>query len=245
LLGCGNIARIISKYDGEIVVKAVYDKDGGKSRSFSHEFKVKNCMSMEELLSVDSDIVVEAASPLAVRAVAMDVIRSGKDMMIMSVGGLSDVKFRNELLKTAKELHRKIYIPSGAIGGLDALSSTMVGRLDGVVLETTKPPGALGMDVKERTVVFEGSPKEAIERYPKNINVSVTLAVFAGNDKVKVRIVADPDAKRNTHSITITGEIGVLSFVFDNEPSPNMSTSLLAGYSAIAVLKKIDSPLQF
>jgi len=245
LLGCGNIARIITEYDEDIKVLAVYDKDHIKARRFADEFNVNYCSNIDELLSMKVDMVVEAASPIAVREVAKEVLLSGNDMLIMSVGGLSDPSFKEGLLQTAKLLGRKIYIPSGAIGGLDALSSAKVGNLEDITLETTKPPASLGMDVNERTIVFEGPPSEAIKKYPRNINVSVTLAVIAGNDKVKVRIIADPKAERNTHKITIRGDVGVLSFVFDNEPSPNKATSLLAGYSAIALLKRIDSPLQF
>jgi len=245
LIGCGNIASMISNYDKGIIVKAVYDKDQEKSRRFAEEHGARYCSDMDEFLSVPVDVVVEAASPIAVKEVAKEVVQSGKDIMVMSVGGLSDDGFRQEIIEIAKEMGRKIYIPSGAVGGLDAISSAKVGKIEEVVLETTKTPKALGMEIDEKQVIFEGSPSEAIERFPRNINVSVTLAIVAGSDNVKVRIVADPSAKRNTHKVTVRGDVGLLSFTFDNEPSLNLSTSLIAGYSAIALLKRIGSPLQF
>lgn len=245
LIGCGNIASIISRLCEETRIVAVYDKDTEKAKEFSKEIGSNSYTDFEEFISIPSDIVVEAASPMAVIQYGKMVLGSGKDIMIMSVGGLADEDFRRELIGMARDLGRKIYLPSGAIGGLDALSSAMVGALDEVLLETTKPPSSLGMETDKTEIIFEGTPKEAIERYPKNINVAVTLAVMAGNENVRVRIVADPSVDRNIHKIVIRGEVGELSFKFDNVPSSNKATSLLAGYSAVALLRRMSSPLRF
>jgi len=245
LIGCGNIASIIQEHCIVADIVAVLDMDKEKSIRFAQESGAEACQDIEGLLRIPSDIVVEAAAPIAVRNMGRKVLESGKDLMVMSVGGLAEKDFREGLLEVARRNGKKIYIPSGAIGGLDAISSANVGKIDSITLETTKPPSSLGIDNKERELVFEGSPEEAIKLYPKNINVSVTLSIIAGTEKVKVRIFSDPAARSNMHKVVIKGDIGELKFNFVNRPSPNMATSLLAGYSAVALLNRIDSPLQF
>src|SRR6185503_9974576 len=52
-------------------------------------------------LSASSDIVIEAASQNAVKSFGREILESGKDMMIMSVGALADKDFLAELIHIA------------------------------------------------------------------------------------------------------------------------------------------------
>jgi len=127
-----------------------------------------------------------------------------------------------------------------------------------VTLTTSKPPLALegapyiakkGIDLKrinKPTLIFEGSCRQAIEAFPKNINVSATLSLVGiGIDKTKVCIIADPFLNRNVHHIVVQGNFGKIEIKVSNIPSPtNPKTSYLAALSAIATLKKIVSSLQ-
>jgi aspartate dehydrogenase len=245
LIGCGNIATIIAEKGTSIDIVDVFDLDFERAREYARSVGARACESFEEFLATDAPLIVEAASPKAVEQHALDVVRADKALMIMSVGGLADTKLRKALLDEAADHGTHVYIPSGAIGGLDAISSARVGGLDEVVLETRKPPRSLDVDVNEETTVFEGTPAEAIERFPRNINVAVTLAVMAGDEKVRVRIMADPNVSHNIHTIKIRGETGTITMEFNNAPSPNMATSLIAGYSAVALIERIFATLQF
>lgn len=244
LIGCGNIATIIAEKARNIDICAAFDADKEKMEQFASVANAKACSSLEELLDLKCDIIVEAASPAAVVGTARKVLETGTNLMVMSVGGLIDPTFRTEVCEVAKKHDAKIYVPSGAIGGMDALQAAKVGSIAKIQLVTRKPPGSLGLDVSEETTVFEGSPSEAISLFPHNINVAVTLALAGGEDTVSVRIVADPSVDKNIHSIRIEGEVGTLTFSFENEPSPNKATSLLAGFSAVALLEKLASPIQ-
>ncbi len=189
------------------------------------------------------DLVVEAASQKAV-AQLVSCLRHC-DIMIMSVGALADDKLFSEILETAKKHNRKIHIPSGAIGGTDAISS-IGGKLKMVMLETTKPPRSLGRNDSKRTVIFEGSAREACRLYPQNVNVSATLSLAGiGFEKTTVRIVSDPAAKANTHKIFARSEAGTMLLEFENLPSAaNPKTSTLALQSALRRIKKINETLQ-
>lgn len=190
-----------------------------------------------------ADLVVEAASQEAVPLLLGCMPHC--DVMIMSIGALADRKLLAKLERRARRHGRKIYLPSGAIGGLDAISS-IAGEARSVLLETAKPPASLGRKDRKRTVIFEGSARKACERYPKNVNVSATLALAGvGFERTKVRIVSDPNVKRNTHRVFVKSAAGSMSFTFENLPSAeNPKTSALAALSAIARIRKINSVLQ-
>ncbi len=190
-----------------------------------------------------ADLVVEAAEQGAVPLLAGCLRHC--DVMVMSVGALADEKLCKSLVNAAKKHRRKIYLPSGAIGGLDAISAVSSG-IEQVILETSKPPHALGRKDRKRTVVFDGSAKEACRIYPKNINVSATLALAGvGFDRTRVRIISDPSASKNKHRITVVSSAGRMVFEFENEPSgENPKTSALAALSALCRIRRMEQALQ-
>ena len=97
----------------------------------------------------------------------------------------------------------------------------------------------------EKTLIFDGNAKEAVRAFPANVNVAASLSLAGiGPEKTQVKIFVDPGASRNIHEIVVTGDFGKLTCLIENVPSPdNPRTSLLAGLSAIATLKKIIEPL--
>jgi aspartate dehydrogenase len=116
----------------------------------------------------------------------------------------------------------------------------MIAGIDGVVLTTRKNPKALDMDNKQEKMVFEGTAKEAVRRFPREMNVAATLALTTRPEKVKVRVISDPKVDRNVHEIRIKWKYGDMQFKFENEPHPeNPKTSALAAWSAINLLKEI------
>ncbi|RLG57921.1 MAG: hypothetical protein DRN88_01930 [Candidatus Hydrothermarchaeota archaeon] len=115
-----------------------------------------------------------------------------------------------------------------------------------VTLTTIKNPKSFGLELKERKTLFRGNAIEAIEKFPQNINVAVTLALAGmGIKKTKVEIIADPKVRKNVHRIKVRGSFGEFNFEVKNEVSPkNPKTSYLAALSAIATLKRIVSPIK-
>jgi len=190
-----------------------------------------------------ADLVVEAASQPAVPLLLGCLAYC--DVMILSVGALADEKLLREMKAAAEKYGRKIHLPSGAIGGIDAISA-VCSQITSITLETSKPPSALSRDDKTRTVVFEGTATEACRLYPKNVNVSATLSLSGvGFEKTMVRIVSDPDAKANTHLIVVKSKAGNMRLEFENAPSDeNPKTSALAALSALRTINRINGALQ-
>jgi aspartate dehydrogenase len=148
----------------------------------------------------------------------------------MSVGALLDLKVKNG----------KIHIPSGAIGGLDAIASAALAGIDEVVLTTRKNPKALDMNNREEKLVYEGNARESVRLFPREINVAAALALTVSPEKVRVRIVSDPQVKRNVHEVKVKWRYGDMLLRFENEPHPeNPRTSALAAWSAIRLLREI------
>jgi len=151
----------------------------------------------------------------------------------------------------------RIYVPSGAISGLDAVKGAMVGTISNATLTTRKSPKQLEgapyvvknkIDLKsldEPSLIFSGSAKEAVSAFPANINVAAALSLAGiGADKTLVQIIADPACKKNIHEIELEGDFGKLIAKTENVPSPrNPKTSYLAALSGVALLQRITSSL--
>jgi aspartate dehydrogenase len=244
LLGCGNIGRIIVRHGEHVKISALYDKVPDRARELASICGGKAGEDFESFVDGDYGLVVEAASVRAVKEFAENVLSHGKDLVIMSVGALADENFRNRLIDHAAELGRRIYIPSGAIFGLDNLKVGQISSVDRVVLRTTKNPLSLGIRADTRTRIFAGKAHECIKEYPKNVNVSVALGLAAGRD-VDVELWADPDVDRNVHELFVEGEFGDAYIRVRNVPSPeNPATSYLAALSILVLLKNLDEPLR-
>ena len=148
LLGCGaigtQIAMAIDSGSIPAQLTQVYDKSEEASQRLVEKLKNKpNIVKNSHLLSSGPvDLVVEAASQDAVKDVALSILQNKKDLLIMSVGALLDESVFEVLTDACKEFKKTIYLPSGAIAGLDAIKSVK-GELDLLTLTTTKHPRSL------------------------------------------------------------------------------------------------------
>ncbi|MFA6364610.1 aspartate dehydrogenase [Methanoregula sp.] len=243
LLGCGNIGRVIAAHADGFEVAALYDQTHELARELGSRCGGMAFDSFDSFAAADLNLVVEAASPAAVRAYGEAVLRAGKDLVVMSVGALADAAFLARLREAAIASGRKVRIPSGAVMGLDNLKIGRIGGIDRIILRTTKNPASLGLKVTERTLVFKGRAEECVKAYPKNTNVSAAIAIAAGQE-IEVELWADPAADRNVHEIVAEGAFGDAHVRIRNVPSPdNPATSYLAALSVLALLHNLGEPI--
>ncbi|MDI6904412.1 MAG: aspartate dehydrogenase [Candidatus Bathyarchaeia archaeon] len=236
IIGCGAIGTIISGAIEKGLVKCegliLYDRNMERAEKIKNSLHVPVTVveDLEEMLKLKPTVIVEAASQQAVRDYIAKILAENIELIVMSVGALLDLKLKSN----------KIYIPSGAIGGLDAISSAAIARIDEVVLTTRKNPKALDMDNKEEKIVYEGYAEEAVRRFPREMNVAATLALTTQPEKVRVQVISDPKVDKNVHEIKIKWKYGDMQLKFVNDPHPeNPRTSALAAWSAIKLLKEI------
>ncbi len=258
IIGCGTIgselARTINatKINAKLVSLFDINLDATRKLANKLDIKVVVAKSIDEFLSVDTDIVLESASQKAVWNYAKIVLERGMDIMIMSEGALLNRRLYRAVIDTAEKYDVKIYLPTGAIGGIDAIRNVK-SILAEVKLTTTKNPkgfeGAPFFDthridlknIKKPTILYEGKALEAVKLFPANVNVAAILSLAGiGGDKTKVRIVADPKSIMNVHEVSAKGKFGEMYFQFKNFPSPvNPKTSYLAVLSAVECLRSI------
>ena len=258
LLGCGSIgSQIAIAIDtGKIPAHLthIFDEDRKKSETLLSKLQKKpEIVENVHLLSSNSlDLVVEAASQQAVNDNALSILQNRKDLLIMSGGALLDESVFEIISDACNELKKTVYLPSGAISGIDALKSVK-DELDSVVLTTTKHPDSLRGapffehfkinldDIKESSTIFEGTASEAVRLFPKNVNVSALLSLAGlGSHETIVKLNVDPNTTKNTHVIIATGKFGRLTTTIENVPDEtNPRTSRLAVLSAIETLRSL------
>jgi len=246
LLGCGNIASILAAHATEgVEITACYDVDRTRCRNYAGRTAAAACADLDEFLGGDYTLLVEAASPAAVRECLPGALERGRDVVVLSVGALSDAGFLDEVRALAGRLGRTIHVPSGAVFGLDNIKVARISGLDRLLLRTTKAPRALGMDAATaRQCIFSGKAGEAVRRFPKNINVSAALGLAAGREP-DVELWVDPAATSNRHEIVAAGDFGEVTIRTDNRPSPdNPATSYLAALSVLTLLQDLDDPVR-
>ncbi len=260
VVGCGAIGSYIARncdinLNDKIEVTAINDKDASKAELLVKSLKTKpEILKLEELIKA-SDLVIEAVSKDVSADIAREAISNDKPVMIMSVGGLLG---NEDLLKLAEKKNINVYMPTGAISGLDGLKAAAMSGIEKVVLTTTKPKEGLqgapylkknkiDLDkIDKDTVLFEGTASEAVEGFPKNVNVAALLSLAGiGPEKTRVKIIVSPSATRNMHEIQISGNFGSITTKTENLPSPdNPKTSFLAALSAVATLKNVVSNIK-
>jgi aspartate dehydrogenase len=249
-LGKAGPTKIIGVYDEYAPGRIALVKELGKNQ----EPAPVEAGSVAELIGLTGmELIVECASQAAVTAHAVAVLTAGISMLVMSSGALVSADFMCKVTDAAEASGVSVYVPSGAVGGIDALRASKA-LLEEVTIVSTKKPIALSgapgfaewedVDITGPTVIFEGSAAEAVGLFPANVNVAATVSMAGiGPDATRVKIVADPDSPGNVHEIHAVSRAGKFSFRFENIPhETNPKTSFLAVLAAIETLRSISEP---
>jgi len=276
IVGCGTIGAALAHalerdYTKGARIVALADRVRAQALRLQQQLSSHPpIVSLRELIR-RSQLVIEAASvSLAARAARL-ALASHRDVLIMSTGGLLADWDAWQRVATRSRGH--LYVPSGALCGLDGVKAFAVGTIKRIRLTTRKPPAALAAApfVKARRlnltrlrrpkVLFEGSPTDAIRGFPQNTNVAATMALAClangrsslrhpalsrkGGVKPMVRVVADPTIRVNMHELEVEGDCGRIGLQVASRPSArNPKTSELAIRSALATLRQLFSPVR-
>lgn len=208
--------------------------------------------SLDELLAARPTLVVECASQRSLREHGPKVLAAGCDLLASSVGALANEATLATLGSAARQADTQLFVPSGALAGIDALAAARHVGLAAVRYERRAPPatwirsGALSADKSAATAPFEvfaGSAREAALRFPKNANVAATIALAGvGFDATRVVLIADPSHAGNTHSIHAQGAFGEFHarICATTLSAASTSSRIVAGSLARAVLSHVE-----
>jgi len=262
ICGCGAIGSSLARavlrdFRGKAALAALYDVDAAKAAALQKRLRVTGRVvkGLAGLIA-RSDLVVEASSAAVSGAIAEQALRRGRSVVVMSVGGL--LHTMKKLTGICRASGGRLYIPSGAIAGIDAVKAAAAGGIRSVTLVTTKHPRsfagvayvkAKGVDldgIDRPTVIFSGSALRAVKAFPQNINVAAVLSLAGiGASRTTVKIIASPLATKNIHEIIIESASGKVTTRTENTVHPeNPKTSYLAVLSAVALLKEIVEPVR-
>jgi aspartate dehydrogenase len=258
LVGFGAIGRTVMAAiagDPRVRIAAVLDVPTQRERLQKELGDSVRIISSLDELDMRIDCVLECAGHAAVKAHVPAALRRGLDVILVSMGSLSEHGLAESLEAAAREGGVQLTLVPGAVAGIDALSAARPFGLDKVVYTGRKPPaGWLDTpaekvcdlrNLKAAVTIFEGSAREAAQLYPKNANVAATIAIAGiGLDRTSVRLIADPGVERNVHTMRAEGAFGELEMTIAGRPlSDNPKTSALAAYSAVRALRARISPM--
>lgn len=262
IVGCGRLGKVVA----EAVLCGFlpeYRLVGAYSRTYEHAetlaSKVEGCvpyMSVDELIASKPDYIIEAASPAAMKSFAVPALNAGISIVTLSVGAFADDVFYAEVAATASRSGARVYIASGATGGFDVLqTATLMGEYFAMKggekahaeFFNEKGPAALkGTPVytedlyDEKTVVFNGTAKQAIEMFPTKVNVTVAASrASVGPETLDVTMQSTPGFIGDTQCVKISNEqVRAVVDIYSSTPE-------IAAWSVVAVLRNIVSPIVF
>ena len=201
-----------------------------------------------------SDLVVEASTQAHLEEIAPAALGAGKDLVILSCGALLRHK---DWIDLAEARGCRIYVPSGAIAGLDGVKGARAGAVTSVTLEMRKPPRGLDgapyieqnridlAAITQETLIFDGPATEACPAFPANVNILAALSLAGvGPELTRLKLYAVPGLTRNTHRVTAEGEFGRFTLEIENVPSENPRTGRLSYLSTIALLRDLGATLR-
>lgn len=258
IVGCGAIGkalvRAVERGKLSVRIAGVTSRTESSARTFLAAFKNPPAyLPLDELIAA-SDLLVEAAGGHVVAELASKAFAAGKDLMVISVGALLEFP---EVMAESRRTGCRLYVPSGAIAGLDGIKSACVGAITHVTHTTRKPP--LGLEgapylvergislagLQQEREVFAGSAREACRGFPANVNVTGAVSLAGiGPDQTRVRILAVPGLPRNCHDIDVEGEFGKLHVHIENVPSENPKTGKLTAMSIVRAVQDVVDPVK-
>lgn len=254
ILGNGYLAGIIVEaYNQglleEYVLTGILGRTAAKTETLAKKGGCRACKSLSELMEDKPDYVAEAASVQAVRDYAEKILSGGADFILLSIGALADEAFYERVKACAAGHGTRVHIASGAIGGFDVLQTiSLMGQVQAGFRTKKGPRSLMGtplfedslMTDTEEKQVFEGNAEKAISLLPTKVNVAIAASLAtAGPKNTKVNIFSVPEMVGDDHKIT--AEIPGVKAVLDIYSS----TSAIAGWSIVALLRNLVSPITF
>ncbi len=239
----------------KLVLTAVSAGDKARaSRRLSHLARPPAVLDLGQLADV-ADVIVECAPPDRFLDVAAPAIEKGRILMPLTVTRLLH---HLDLIDRARETGARIVVPTGALVGLDTVRAAAEGDLQRVVMRTHKPPKGfkkvdfvkdLGIDLDgltEPVKLYEGSVRDAADKFPANVNVAVALGLAGvGPEKTRYQVWADPGVERNTHWIEVESDIVQVEMKIGGMPTEgNPATGRIVPLSVISTLRGLVSPLK-
>jgi aspartate dehydrogenase len=176
------------------------------------------------LLRSAPNVVVEAASPEAVTAHAEQLVSRGISLIIASGSALMDSAFRERLEEACRHSGARVYVPGGALAGLDVLYAA-AGHFDHISLSIRDP---------EANASFRGPAPGGIAQLPHRLNLAAAAWLASGHP-IELDYAYGPT---RAIELTASGYFGQLHA--RTTPCPRT-----VALSLLAVLRRLQQPIIF
>jgi aspartate dehydrogenase len=179
------------------------------------------------------DLVVEAAHPDVTRRHGAAILRHA-DYLPLSTTALADDALRASLREVAGIAGTRLWLPRGALVGTEALVDWR-DQWVRLTIRMDKPPDAFAAAgdgpaaITTRTTLYRGAVRGIAERFPRNVNAMVTLALATiGLDRTTAVLVADPARADARLLITAVGRDGSRLRIERRQPIVGVSGTEMA-----------------
>lgn len=246
IVGCGKHGRTIATALSAGVVEGVelvgvYNRTFEKAEVFAKEFSVFAAHSLEELLSLKPDYVIEAAGPKAAAEIAIPSLEAGADLLVLATSAFCDPVFQEKVRACAEKYDGHVYLAAGAVGGFDILrAAELAGDIETTFFIQKRAHKNSQENSREMDPLsgFEGSVETLLKIELTHLNVSASVAMATnGLRGTKAMVEIDETVKFMT---VCKGDFGRTSIF--TEMSPNRK---LIGYSVIAILERLNKRITF
>ena len=180
------------------------------------------------------------------KEIALLALEKGISIACISVGAFADDKFKAEVNKIGSKNNSKVYICSGATGGLDVLrTATLMGNAKAQFFNEN------GRHVNMRTpenqtaetgkhIIFYGNGREAIDTFPSGLNVAVAASISSvGVEEMQVLMQSSIGFRGDTQRVEIQNdEVHAVVDVYS-------ATASIAGWSIVSTLNNAVATIVF
>ena len=255
LIGFGAIGKVLADAivkgeAGEVELVAVLRQSESPAQL---DYLITNDEAL--FFNQEFDLVIEAAGQHALREYAERILDRQSDLLVTSMGALSDNEFQNTLIKSAQGNKVRVLLASGALPAVDWMTAVSGIGETRVSIRQEKPVDAWRGTAAEKIIdldslesaqcFFEGTAGEAASQFPKSSNITAMLALATvGMDATAVKLVADPTAEKMRTLISFASVLGDLEVVWHGIPTEsNPRTSRDVAFTVIKAIRNLSSTM--
>jgi predicted dinucleotide-utilizing enzyme len=232
LIGLGYIGRyvyeqIAARPELGLEVAFVYDLAADRLAGLPAEIVLPD---VRAFASRQPDLVVEMAHPAVTRQFGEMFLRE-TDYMPLSMTAFADEELQQRLLETARRRGTCLFIPHGAVVGLENIFEgrdlweevTVVMKKSPRNLDFSAAPQFKPAEITRATVLYDGPTRPLCPLFPRNVNSHATVALAGiGFDLTRSVLVADPSLEVSVIELTARGK-GVAMSVERSNPLKGVS----------------------
>ena len=219
IIGFGYIGRhVYEQISGGNVpgleVAFVWNRSPGRVKDLPPDLILED---LDKFQQYAPDLLVEMCHP-AISKTYGERFLTDTDFLMLSVTAMADPGL-NQLLTATAERHRhSLFIPHGALVGLDSLRDGLDNWSE-VSITFRKHPNSLDFSatdidpasIKAESVIFDGPVGDIAKTFPRNVNTMATCAMAGlGFEHTRAVLICDPSSTSMSAEVRAVGKDGSL-----------------------------------